>query len=72
MEIKENVSLKDYTSWQVGGVAEFYCSPKNEEEVKQALKWSFENKKNHTILGGGTNTLISDRGIRGLLFILMN
>ena len=67
VKIKENESLKKWTWWKVGGPAQFFCEPKNKEELKEALEWSKENNKKYTVLGGGTNVLISDEGIEGLV-----
>ncbi len=67
IEIEKNRSLKSYTSWQVGGSARFYCAPETVDQLKQALAYSKQKKIPYFILGGGTNTLISDRGIDGLV-----
>jgi len=70
MEIKKNVSLAEYTSWLVGGPAEYFCLPESEADVKEALLWARDNNRPITLFGGGTNILISDRGIRGLVMCL--
>lgn len=70
MEIKQNVSLADYTSWLVGGPADYLCLPQNEAEIREALQWAHDQKQPVTIFGGGTNVLISDKGIRGLVMCL--
>lgn len=67
IEIKENVSLAPLTSWRVGGNAQFYTAPRNIEEVKAALCWAEENSHVVTVLGGGSNILVSDKGISGLV-----
>lgn len=66
IEIKEQVSLAPYTSWLIGGPADFLCFPTNREELKWAWQWALERKLSVSWLGGGTNVLISDLGIRGL------
>ncbi len=66
MEIKSGVSLAEYTSWLIGGPADHLALPTNLEELKEAWKWAGERSLPVTFLGGGTNVLISDRGIRGL------
>lgn len=65
-----NVPLAPMTSWLVGGPAEILFEPKNETELEEALR--FAHEKNHavSILGGGTNVLISDRGIKGVVIAL--
>ncbi len=62
----ENVSLQKFNSWQVGGKADFYCAPSSVEELKLALSQTMP----YTILGGGTNVLVSDTGVRGLVIHL--
>ena len=66
MEIKKNESLKPLSWWQTGGLAEYFCQPKNEKELQETLIWARENNQKISILGGGTNVLISDEGIEGL------
>ena len=67
MKIIENKNLKEMSWWKVGGSAEFFCQPKNLSELQEGLKWAKENKKEFSVLGGGTNVLISDLGVKGLL-----
>lgn len=70
--ILNNISLAPYTSWLVGGPAEYFCTPNNEVELLEALSFAREKKLNMTILGGGSNVLISDQGILGLTICLKN
>lgn len=55
IETKINESLKNYTTLHIGGNCRTVYFPKNEEEVKDALK------KNPLILGCGSNVLIDDK-----------
>lgn len=68
--IKQNVPLAKLTSWQVGGVAEYFSEPTSVEELENALLYANKNNLKVTILGGGTNVLVSDAGIRGLTICL--
>jgi UDP-N-acetylmuramate dehydrogenase len=70
MDIKQNVPLAEYTSWLVGGPAENFCLPETLEDVKEALRWADEHKLSVTLFGGGTNVLISDQGVKGLVMCL--
>lgn len=72
IEIHENFNLKDYNSWKLEVVAEKACLPSTVEEIQQAQQWAQENSQPITVLGGGTNVLISDQGVAGLLIILKN
>jgi UDP-N-acetylmuramate dehydrogenase len=70
LKIEEKVSLKSFNTWQVGGEADYFCLPKSLDEVKAAYKWALDRKLPITILGGGSNVLISDQGIEGLVLCL--
>lgn len=67
MEIIEKEDLKKYSWWRTGGPAEFFCQPESESDLQTALRWASENNKKWTVLGAGTNVLISDRGVSGLV-----
>ncbi len=68
--IQQNVLLAPHTSWLVGGTADFFSQPQSVEELREALLWAQSQKMAWTVLGGGTNSLVSDRGIRGLTIVL--
>ncbi|MBK7891640.1 MAG: FAD-binding protein [Bdellovibrionales bacterium] len=68
--ISRDVRLAPMTSWLVGGPAEYYVEPSSEAELEEALRFAHEQKLPVTVLGGGTNVLISDKGIRGLVIVL--
>lgn len=66
-KIKENHSLKNLTTFKVGGPAEFYIETENDEELIDAIKWAKAKNLSVKILGGGSNILISDAGVKGLV-----
>lgn len=70
MEIREQVPLKDWAWWKIGGPADFFCLPKTIEEVREAAQFASTKKIPLTILGGGTNVLIHDEGIEGLVICM--
>ena len=67
MDIQKNVSLKKFNSWKTGGLADFFCEPECLEDLIFALKWAKEQNLPVTALGGGTNILVSDQGVEGLV-----
>ncbi|HPT08096.1 MAG TPA: UDP-N-acetylmuramate dehydrogenase [bacterium] len=67
LEIKKNINLANYTTFKIGGVAKFFVIVKTIEELKMALSWAKKKCKKVFILGGGSNTLFSDRGFSGLV-----
>lgn len=67
IEIEENVELGPLTWWKVGGPADYFVDPETEEELGQALLWADKNNVPVTVLGGGSNVLIADDGVEGLV-----
>ena len=67
MNIKKNASLADYTSFKVGGPAENLILPDIHDTLSDVL--SEIDDVNLWVLGGGTNTLISDEGLPGTVII---
>lgn len=70
MNIQQNVPLADYTSWTVGGPAEYFCLPTNLQELQEAWLWAEQKNLPVTLIGGGSNILVSDQGIKGLVLCL--
>ena len=67
MKIQENVSLKEYTTFKIGGPAKFFCVVKNENDLIEAFNFSKKNKVPVFVLGGGSNILVADEGYQGLV-----
>lgn len=63
---KLDESLKRYTAWKIGGPADALLQPESARELVEAVETARENDVPVTILGGGTNVLVLDGGIRGL------
>lgn len=68
--IKENIPMREYTSLKVGGRARFFANPSNSEELKKSLNFAKEKDIPLFLLGGGTNTLIKDEGVKGMVIKL--
>jgi len=63
----ENCNLSSYTTIKVGGVAEYFAEPRNLEEFSYLIKWSILNKQRCQIIGAGSNLLINNIFIKGLV-----
>lgn len=72
LALARDVKLIPYNTWQVGGVAEYFCLPKTIDELVSAQKWAAGQQLEIHILGGGSNVLISDQGLPGLTICLKN
>lgn len=66
--IHPSVSLTNYTSYRVGGNAELYVEPQSWEEIQAVFEWVQPKQLPLTFLGAGSNLLVSDKGISGLVF----
>lgn len=64
--VQENVPLAPYTSARIGGPADVLVTVNSAEELADALRLIWEREMPHTILGGGSNVLVSDKGLRGV------
>jgi UDP-N-acetylmuramate dehydrogenase len=67
LNIRPQVSLANLTTWKVGGVAEWFIEPVNLPEAQAAITWANEQAIPITFLGAGSNLLISDQGLPGLV-----
>jgi UDP-N-acetylmuramate dehydrogenase len=65
--IRSNVSLQGLTTWKVGGLAQWYFEPFTLTEIQSGFAWAKKNQLPITIIGAGSNLLISDRGLNGLV-----
>ena len=66
-QILQNESMKKHTSFKIGGNAEFFVKAKNIEEVRFVLNLCNTNKIPLTIVGNGSNLLVKDNGIKGIV-----
>lgn len=73
VHFQENVSLKKYSEYRIGGPAQYFFEARNLKEVKAAINRFEQLKKEQGfklplfILGGGTNIIFSDQGFPGLV-----
>ncbi|MBP5707173.1 MAG: UDP-N-acetylmuramate dehydrogenase [Spirochaetales bacterium] len=65
--IQQNISLKDFTTFKIGGNARYFAEPSNIDEVTAAFQFAKDHGLNVCILGGGANTLVPDEGYNGLV-----
>lgn len=63
----ENVPLKDWTTFKIGGPARYFSQIKSEDDLRQALSRAQDIGCPVFVLGGGSNLLISDHGYPGLV-----
>ena len=65
--IKINEPMSKHTSFKTGGPAEIYIIGKTLEQIQEVLKYSNQNNIQLYIIGNGSNLLVSDEGIKGIV-----
>ena len=70
--IQQGISLKNYTTFKIGGKAKYFAEIKNLQELKQVIQWAKDNHLSFFILGNGSNVLFSDEGYQGIVIKINN
>ncbi|MDP6923733.1 MAG: UDP-N-acetylmuramate dehydrogenase [Candidatus Scalindua sp.] len=65
-----NVPLQKYTSFRTGGSAEIFVEPLGTIELQRVLKFCKDEQKKVYIFGKGTNLLVGDNGVKGVVIHL--
>ena len=65
--VDRNVVLAPYTTMKIGGPADYFTSVATLDQMRVLVRWARAVQLPYFVLGGGSNMLISDDGIRGLV-----
>lgn len=65
--VLQNESMRNHTSFKIGGLADYFVTVQEIEELKFVLDFAEKNDIPITVIGNGTNLLVSDKGIRGIV-----
>jgi len=68
-KVKENVSLAPYTSARIGGPADVLITAESADELAHIDTLLRKQELDYIMLGGGSNVLVSDRGVRGIVVL---
>jgi len=71
-KIQKDVPLAPMTTFKIGGSAKFFVMVENQAELKEAITWAKENNEKIYFLGGGSNVLVNDAGVNGLVIKMNN
>ena len=61
------VSMKNFTTWRIGGPADLMLIPQADDDIVAALEFAGRHNLPLTVIGNGSNLLVGDAGIRGLV-----
>jgi UDP-N-acetylmuramate dehydrogenase len=68
--LRQAISLQDFTTWKVGGPAEWFAEPGEVDELLALLAWARREALDTHCIGAGSNLLIADGGLGGLSLCL--
>mgnify|MGYP000303681614 CR=1 FL=1 len=68
-QVQENVLLAPYTSARIGGPADVLVTVRSADELARAVRVCWENNLQYRLLGAGSNVLVSDKGMRGVVIL---
>lgn len=69
LKVQRDFSMSLATTMRVGGPADYLVRAGSPDDIVAATRWAASEGLPVTVIGGGTNLLVSDRGIRGLVII---
>ena len=67
LNLRQDVPLGDFTTWKVGGAADFFAEPESSEQLEALVHWGRREQLPLRFIGAGSNLLISDEGLPGLV-----
>jgi len=72
LNVEKDILMANYTTFRIGGPAEYFLIANKKEDVFKAVKLAKKLKLPLFVLGGGSNLLVSDKGVKGLVIKLNN
>ena len=65
-EVRFKEPLSFHTSLRIGGPADIFVVPQNVDDIRHALLFAERDQLTVTVIGGGNNLIVRDRGVRGV------
>jgi len=66
-QVRADEPMKKHTSWRIGGPADIFVEPGNRRELQFIVSYTYKKGIPLTVIGAGSNLLVSDDGIRGVV-----
>lgn len=67
--LKENISLKDYSTMRLGGNARYLCEVQDYHDIARIVEWAADQSLPVIMIGGGSNIIWSDNGYPGVVIV---
>lgn len=65
--VRSRLELAPLTTLRLGGAAEYYAEVETAPDLERALEFAYRRSMTITVLGGGSNVVVADRGVTGLI-----
>jgi UDP-N-acetylmuramate dehydrogenase len=72
IRIQENVPLTPLTTFEIGGAARYFVDVQSEDDIREAIAWAKKKNVRFQILAGGSNVLVPDGGVDGLVIHIVS
>ncbi|MGB5157808.1 UDP-N-acetylmuramate dehydrogenase [Desulfobacterium sp. N47] len=69
-KVRFDEPMSKHTYFKVGGPAEVFVAPESIEQLAELILWSVEKNVPYIVAGDGSNLLVSDKGIKGIVIVL--
>ena len=69
--VRKDEYLKNHTYTKLGGKADFFVTPEHYEAVQKIIQFCHQEQIPFTLIGNGSNLIVRDGGIRGVVLSLM-
>ncbi len=66
-DVRRDEPLRRHTTFRIGGPADVLVVPRSAEELRAVARWLYASGEPFVVLGRGSNVLVSDRGVRGVV-----
>jgi len=70
--VRADEPMKKHTSWRIGGPADIFVEPGNRQELQLVVSYTHDKSIPLAVIGAGSNLLVSDDGIRGVVVKIGN
>jgi len=68
-QVRERIALAPYTSARIGGPADALVTAHSADQLARVVQVCIQQGLSFTMLGGGANVLVSDKGVRGIVIL---
>lgn len=66
-DVRQDEPLRRHTTFRIGGPADVLVVPRGADELRAVVAWLYRAGERFVVLGRGSNVLVSDRGVRGVV-----